>query len=193
MDSNEREKLIDRWLDEALKQCGSVEPRWGLEDRVLATLRTESERIPSPIWSSRPAWIMLATVVVAALLIFTWRTRAMRETVVTPPQHKLPVPVGTTSPATDITARTSSPHHRLPSPATDHISAKNEALPRLDQFPSPQPLSEQEQMLARYVQQFPRQAVLMARAQTTLFQQEELMQQMQPEVDRPEDADTPNQ
>jgi hypothetical protein len=40
------------------------------------------------------------------------------------------------------------------------------------QFPSPAPLSEQERMLAGYVQQFPQQAVLMARAQTKLFQDE---------------------
>ena len=45
---------------------------------------------------------------------------------------------------------------------------KNEkpTTPRLDQFPSPRPLSEQEQMLARYVREFPQEAVLVARAQT---------------------------
>jgi hypothetical protein len=38
------------------------------------------------------------------------------------------------------------------------------AVPKLDQFPSPRPLSEQEQILATYVAQFHDEAVLIARA-----------------------------
>jgi len=36
---------------------------------------------------------------------------------------------------------------------------------RLDRFPSPQPLSEQELALARYVSEFPQEATLIARTQ----------------------------
>ena len=43
------------------------------------------------------------------------------------------------------------------------------AVPKADQFPSPLPLSEQEQMLARYVAKHRDRAVLMARAQTELI------------------------
>jgi len=39
------------------------------------------------------------------------------------------------------------------------------AAPKLDQFPSPRPLSEQELALARYVNEFPQEAMLIARAQ----------------------------
>jgi hypothetical protein len=46
------------------------------------------------------------------------------------------------------------------------------SAPRLEQFPSPEPLSEQEEFLARYVEQFPHEAVLVARAQTQLMKQE---------------------
>ena len=45
--------------------------------------------------------------------------------------------------------------------------------PRLDQFPSPRPLSEQEILLARFVEQFPREAAMIATAQTRLLAQEE--------------------
>lgn len=37
--------------------------------------------------------------------------------------------------------------------------------PKLDQFPSPQPLTEQELALARYVREFPQEADLIATAQ----------------------------
>jgi hypothetical protein len=47
-----------------------------------------------------------------------------------------------------------------------------ETLPKRDRFPTPEPLSDQEQMLAIYVQQFHREATLMARAQTRLLEQE---------------------
>ena len=43
---------------------------------------------------------------------------------------------------------------------------------RREQFPSPQPLSEQEELLARYIERFPHEAVLMARAQTQLMKEE---------------------
>ena len=39
------------------------------------------------------------------------------------------------------------------------------ANPRLDQFPSPRALSEQEKLLVRYVHEFPEEAVLIAQAQ----------------------------
>lgn len=45
--------------------------------------------------------------------------------------------------------------------------------PKLEQFPSPIPLNEQEKMLARYVQEFPRKAALVARAQTDLRKRDE--------------------
>lgn len=38
------------------------------------------------------------------------------------------------------------------------------AIPRLDVFPSPQPLSEQEKIMASYVAEYPEQAALIARA-----------------------------
>ena len=46
--------------------------------------------------------------------------------------------------------------------------------PKLDQFPSPQPLSEQEQMLASYVAQFRPQAVLIARVMSEELQRDRM-------------------
>ena len=48
------------------------------------------------------------------------------------------------------------------------------AAPKLDHFPSPQPLSEQEKLLLDYVERFPEQAARVAEAQTALAQREKL-------------------
>jgi hypothetical protein len=54
------------------------------------------------------------------------------------------------------------------------------SAPKSEQFPSPQPLSEQEKLLASYVERFPEHAVLVARAQAQLEQRdhEEEMREM---------------
>ena len=46
--------------------------------------------------------------------------------------------------------------------------------PKLEQFPSPQPLSEQEKLLQNYVAENPEQAVLLARARTEALRQDQL-------------------
>jgi hypothetical protein len=51
------------------------------------------------------------------------------------------------------------PKHRSTPPAL--VAAE----PKLDQFPSPQPLSEEEQALVHYVQSFPKEATLIAKTQ----------------------------
>jgi hypothetical protein len=60
-------------------------------------------------------------------------------------------------------------NHRSPQPV---VAA---SAPKLDQFPSPQPLSEQEKILASYVAEYPEHAVLVAqaRAEALLRDQEE--------------------
>jgi hypothetical protein len=46
--------------------------------------------------------------------------------------------------------------------------------PKLEQFPAPQPLSEQEKLLQAYVAKYPEQAGLVARARTEELRQEQL-------------------
>jgi hypothetical protein len=63
----------------------------------------------------------------------------------------------------------------------------------LEQFPSPRPLSEQEIMLARFVEQFPREAAMIARAQTKLLAQEEEEMQREAPLDREVPQSSPEQ
>jgi hypothetical protein len=56
-------------------------------------------------------------------------------------------------------------------PRTTNIGVNS---PKLDQFPSPQPLSEQEEILANYVGKYPEHAILIARARNEALQRDQL-------------------
>jgi len=192
----ERERLIDEWLDGTLKQRGAAEPRPGLEDRVLASLRSASSRMPAPAWSWRPAWIALAaTVLIGGALFLARRSGSSRQVATS---TGFPVKLGTPTKAESRGLQTgaqapSSRHQRQVSTPRHAIETAIAAVPKLEQFPSPQPLSEQEQILVRYVQQFPREAGLMARAQTELSEQEEIdRQQVGPTIELPTSSDQEN-
>ncbi|HXZ42292.1 MAG TPA: hypothetical protein VEG68_16220 [Terriglobales bacterium] len=170
MEPKDKERFIDEWVDVALRQRGAVEPRPGLENRVLAALKAERERIPAQTWNWRPVWITLAAMLLIGAVAFLRRTTDK---------------VGSTSVASHVTPL-------LSSEASTHTSSavtrgpragavrRVSATPRLEQFPSPQPLSEQERILVSYIQQFPREAVLVAQAQTQLLKQEMIEQQNSP-------------
>ena len=180
--AQEPEQELGRWIDDALSPYGKAEPRPGLEGRVLARLaeaRRESSR-------TRRWWGALAFSAAAVLaLVIAWQQRTkpshlpanpIASVATTPPtgEHA----AGNTRPPDKAAASARqnhplavarhSPNHRAPAVAATQSVAK------LDQFPAPQPLSEQEQLLARYVQEFPQKAALMARAQTDLRKQDAL-------------------
>jgi len=52
-------------------------------------------------------------------------------------------------------------------------TARIETNPRLDQFPSPRPLSEQEKILAMYIDRYPEHAALVAQARMETLRQDE--------------------
>jgi hypothetical protein len=180
MEPNQQEPLIDDWLDAALKQRGTAEPRPGLPDRVLARLRSEGSRMPAPAWSWRPAWIALAvTVLIGGALFLARRSESNRQVATA---TGAPAKPGTLTSLQSRDSQTGakalpSVHHQQVRVPGHVVETAVVALPKLEQFPSPQPLSEQERLLVRCVQQFPREATLMARAQTELFKQEAIDRQ----------------
>jgi hypothetical protein len=162
---------LDLELDAALAQYGAVEPRAGLEQRVLTNLQAEREKMAARTWWRWPATVALAaavTIVVGASLV--WRSAK------TPPLVSVDRP----------TTRVQSGGHDGPVLAGDvrnlpplNSSARRKqtyrdrrrqptvaAGPKLEQFPSPQPMSEQEKILASYVAQYPEHAALIAEART---------------------------
>src|ERR1035438_2975905 len=137
---------LDRELDAALAKYAALEPRAGLQDRILANLRAEKEHAANRLPWRWPAVGALAAVIVVTLFA-TWRSGKPGQNIVE--QH----PSATTQNYRD---RTQIANHGRSSSILPHKAARRTAVgvvpaPKLDEFPSPQPLSEQERMLTEYV------------------------------------------
>jgi hypothetical protein len=185
MDPNDKTREIDQWLESGLRQYTNVEPRTGLESRVLAKLKAEHNQIASShVWW----WVAGMATALAAIVVTVWVWQGSRE--VRPPiaagispstHHEespkeiepRPAPENAhaagSDPAGQVTTRrpssirpSSQPRHELAAAAT----------PKLEQFPSPRPLSEQEQILMSYVVQYPEKAALVAQAQAEALERD---------------------
>lgn len=168
-------------LDGALAKYSRVEPRTGLEDRILATLRGRREE-EAAAWAWR-RWTAAGALAVTVLLIVAVSLLRRPERTVpgaeTYPSRKTNLSGGQTE--KQASARDVSPPHH-PSgissarrPVAHGIGRSPtvvSAVPRLEQFPSPQPLTEQEQILANYVAQYPDHAALIAQARTEALRRE---------------------
>jgi|SRR5580704_736628 hypothetical protein len=160
----------DRELNAALANYTSVEPRAGLEDRVLAHLRAEKEHAPV---RSRMYWLALAAlatmiVVVASL---TWTSPKSAQSGPSQPMaaatqsDKQGMRIANYKEGGPIPPRQAGSRGRLKFHAF-HSATVVALAPKLDQFPSPQPLSEQETILFRYITNYPEHAALIAQART---------------------------
>ena len=196
MDSKDKERIVNGWLETSLKQYGEAEPRPGLENRVLATLRAEREQTNTSSWRWWPAVVAVGAILAIAAGVFLARSNRYH---IQPPIAKeliAPVEVRQTdaTPASKrhiIQAANQKPHAGAPRRGLQTIPESTP--PRLEQFPSPEPLSEQEKILARYVRQFPREADLTAKVQTELARQEMLAEQSPPEGEIPANSEAQNQ
>ena len=199
--SNQAADSLDPVLDAALAKYAAVEPRAGLEDRVLAHLRAERERVPVHAWWRWSLAGALAVVIVAALTL-AWRSGKSSGK----PSHPAianhsPAPATVAKePGTQVASNsertgvrsTVAPHARRNVAHREDIPATTAAAPKLDQFPSPQPLSEQEKMLQSYVAQYPDRAVLIARARSEALRQDIEEMRNFPSSDPPADFEDPN-
>ncbi len=165
MEPENPERSVEKWLDIGLKRYGEAEPRPGLEGRILAGLRTEQARWASPRWRWWPAWAAIVIVAAVALPLLT----------------RKPIPTGSIPVATysvktgsatlgqpivglqrpDTTTRSKARRKRIPRQIPPAL-----AKPLLEQFPSPRPLSPQEQLLLAYLDQVPAGEVAVAADRT---------------------------
>ena len=177
--TNRKQDEFDRMLDAALAKYAAVEPRTGLEERVLASLRAEQARVPDHAWWRWSAIAAVAAVIVVAVALSLRSDKPSHPVVGNHPPTPMQAPKergmeiiaiahrSGTRPARPSTAQ--KPEMR-PSPPEGAIAR----APKLEQFPSPQPLSEQEKLLQNYVAENPEQAVLLARARTEALRQDQL-------------------
>lgn len=162
---------LDRMIDAALQRYASTEPRAGLEDRILANLHAAELGTESRAW-----WIwgfvaaMAAIIFVAGTFAWRWSKPAHPSVANLPAIEQRPV-----APRLATREAAPAPRRRVPrrvaARATEYeLAATN---PKLDVFPSPLPLSEQEKILAFYVRQYPEHAALVAAARINDLRQEE--------------------
>jgi hypothetical protein len=177
-DAGTKHDRLNHVLDVALTRYGAVEPGAGLEPRILSRLQSETRTIPIRAWWSWSAAGAVAWLLVMASLA-AWQSGRPAKTVALR-QASAPIEI-LTPPSTSATSSVPGPV-RFPSaravhtrPRRSHPLAAVADEPKLDQFPSPRPLSEEELALTRYVKQFPTAAIVVARAQEDF--EKELLQQ----------------
>ncbi len=169
-----REKDFERELDAALARYGVVEPRNGLEQRVLANLRAQNARATRFEWRR---WAATGFAVASLAVLLIWageRNWAPVNITSRTTQDGVPwtiarVPLATATPSghNGITGRA-----RQSDLTERNARESGDSLPKLAQFPAPEPLSEQEKLLVRYVEQSPQDAALVAEAMNLEKQRE---------------------
>jgi hypothetical protein len=165
-------------LDALLAKYSAVDPRAGLEERILANLRAEQMRVPERAWWR---WSIAATVaaVIVVGITLAWRAdKPAQPLIVKHPSSTQQSP----KQAPQIAARDENGGIKsvvAPTGRTVHHSqattlAVASENPKLDVFPSPQPLSEQEKILMSYVTDFHDEAVVIARVTNEELQRDRM-------------------
>jgi hypothetical protein len=154
--NRERDVDVDQWLESALSQHGKAEPRTGLENRVLANLKAERNRIAS----RRPWWWPLGAVAASvAIVAALWLGESSRkrnpgtvaETSTTTQREEVHEPAQPGPPSQIAhTARDVAQHRPAHWPIHDLAGKRT---PKLDQFPSRRNMSEGESLLARLLKE----------------------------------------
>jgi hypothetical protein len=174
-----REEDSGREFEKALAQYAAVEPREDLEQRVLANLRREETRDGRFEWWRWTAAAFALTAVAAVWAIYLGQRPAPANVTPHIAGHNVAEAGGSVSvgevrvtkmrdhsESRRVTVRTRQGHGR------EDERAGVGAAPRLAQFPAPEPLTEQEKLLIRFVEQNPDGAALFAEVRAKELQRE---------------------
>ncbi len=180
MNREERDRLAEQFLDKALARYGDVEPRPGLEGRILARVQ-ESHAVANTGrqgWASRWfGWrgaVVAATAVVAIAIGIHWLRPAQNpvpNTTASSASRVVEVPLPA-APKTAATPAKASPRAPRRARNTQRKTAVERDEPRLAKFPAAAPLSEQERLLISYLQRTPRDEIMTVVKENEQFQQE---------------------
>jgi hypothetical protein len=169
MEPKDQENL-NRWLDRALVEYGNTEPRPGLEARVLANLQSKRE----PITARRGwFWALTLAATAAVIILAVWmesntglRTKVPTSVTTASEQQAESKQRPVETAERDVLQQSSkSASPRVHRNRIVH-SFETAAAPKLDRFPSSQPLSEQERLLLAYLNQTPKEEVMLAIGKT---------------------------
>jgi hypothetical protein len=165
---NDKDRL-DQWLDSALNVYGKAEPRAGLESRIVTNLAIERQRL-----AVRWGWgLVVASAAVTCGVLALWLgtfshgphstngvvavRRAMQESNAIPVAPQAQRHFGTKLTIKGLPGRSG----RARKMRTVDLASE----PRLEQFPSARPLSEEEKLLKEFIRNSPQEAVLVAQVQ----------------------------
>src|SRR5579863_3434384 len=155
---NNKQKRIDEFLDSALADYSNVEPRAGIENRIIARLSAE-EASPAPrAWLRW--WPAFGFVAAALIVLVVWIGMSA------PQKRDLDVVVKETpraiqqvqpQPAPKKMATAGGSHAWRPRPTHTHVALEPAklAVVKQDVFPAPSPLTDQERMLLAYLRKTP--------------------------------------
>jgi hypothetical protein len=152
MADQEKDKRMDEMLDSLLANYSSAEPRLGLETRILANLREAGKEASHGWWNFKWLWtgVVAAAIIIAAVLIGKRQHVAPPTNVLVKTTQPVPQPeVQSTLPARG--GESAKTHRRKTSAPTLPQNAMLALNQRPAVFPTPTPLSEQEQLLLRYL------------------------------------------
>ena len=162
MADHKKDQQIDEMLDSLLNNYSAVQPRPGLETRMLAHVHDAAgDAKPSQSWGFKWGWMAaaaLAGIVGIAVLVGLHRKSAP------------PTVVHMTQPAAPQPHQQSVQPQKIITGAANHppkkhvaLTAQNVNLPiyqRPNVFPTPEPLSKEEKLLVRYVTRTPREELM---------------------------------
>ena len=156
-DNQLKDDQLDSLLESLLSEYSAAEPRPGLEMRIVANLREAADRKRS--WLGNPRWLWTGAAGVAVTTIALFILLFARAGQLPPPPEvvRLVVHAPPLANLRPITGRQESIGARH---KPYNIPDKAEASVRLDVFPTPVPLSEQEWLLLRYMAGTPRDEIM---------------------------------
>jgi hypothetical protein len=163
MADRKKDKEIDEMLNSLLASYSSVEPRPGLETRILANLRDSAiSETSRGWWNLKWLWAAAVTagIILAAALIHERQRIAAPAHVVV--KNSQPIPQPEIQPGVPIAGKETRTLHRRKAslPALEQKNATLALGQRPAIFPSPSPLSEQEKLLLSYLARTPREEMI---------------------------------
>ena len=174
------EENFERELDGALAKYAAAEPREGLEQRVLATLRAQGSHAGRVAWRR---WVAAGFAVASLAGLAIWVGGRSAVVNIRPVAIHQQIPsagdsASNSGPATDLNIEeTQGQSRKKPMKSTrrrdkEIARASVEVVPKLAQFPAPEPLTEEEKLLIQFVGQDPEGAALFAEVRARELQRE---------------------
>jgi hypothetical protein len=156
MNDKNRDRYVEELIDASLARYSRVEPREGLEERLIAQLRGRQQVIPQKSmwrWYLAPAAVAATALLVITIYWYRMEPRQAEFTVATIDVLP-PVPSSVKNLPTLPEATTGAPVRRSEKvtavkPRAKAIQAASLDRPRQYIFPTPEPPSEQDQVLLR--------------------------------------------